>query len=197
MDYKDIIQLVRSKDKKGVEALFTDYGEKLYSYAIAKWFFSEDSAWEMIYKTLDTLLLKLPGYELTSQAHFNNLVFKIFKNNLRQYYRDKKRKEGKIEFVAVEHPENLKGTEVSIGPLDFEDYYENEVLDSALFAHLKVSLEKLDPFEKELVLLRAQNYPYKEIAQMLNTEDEQLKVKYHRALKKLKDQIEKQQKSVV
>ena len=75
----------------------------------------------------------------------------------------------------------------------FEDYYQNEVLESPLFMALKKGLEELTSEERELLLLKAQNYSYEEIAAMLHIENKQLKVKHHRAKKKLVNLIEKGQ----
>jgi RNA polymerase sigma-70 factor (ECF subfamily) len=199
MDYKDIIEFIRLKDKRGIETLYDNYGKKLYSHAIIKWDFSEDEAWEAVYKTLDTLLLKLPGYAIESDLHFNNLVFKIFKNYLRQHLRDKRRKEEKIEFVSIEKFENIPAGDDTIAynaeDIAFTDYYKSEVLETSLFTNLKIALEKLDPSDKELLLLRAQNYSYDEIANLLNIKNDQLKVKYFRAKKKLVEMITEQQKA--
>jgi RNA polymerase sigma factor (sigma-70 family) len=199
MNYKDIIGLIKSKDRRGIEALYDEYGKKLYSHAIIKWDFSEDEAWEAVYKTLDTLLLKLPSYTIESDLHFNNLIFKIFKNYLRQHLRDKRRKEEKIEFVSIEKFENIPADNemIEFSPDDFAftDYYKSEVLETSLFTNLKIALEKLEPSDKELLLLRAQNYSYDEIAVLLNIKNDQLKVKYFRAKKKLVELISKQQKA--
>lgn len=196
MDYREIIRLIKKKDKAGIEALYNDYAAKLYQYAVRQWQFSEDDAWEMVYKTMHTLLMKLPGYELQSSEHFSNLIFKIFKNNLRQCFRDKRSKEEVVEFVSVERLENEPDLQFRVEQAVFDDYYENEVLDSPLFAALKNALEKLSPEEKELLLLKAQNYSYEEIAAMMGVENNQLKVKHHRAKKKLIDLISKQQISL-
>lgn len=193
MDYREIIRLIEAKEKAGMDALFNNYAAKLYQYAVRQWQFTEDDAWEMVYKTMNILLLKLPGYELQSAQHFNNLIFKIFKNNLRQYYRDKLSKEPELEFVPVELLENEPDVTFPVEPVVFEDYYQNEVLESPLFMALKKGLEDLGSEERELLLLKAQNYSYEEIAAMLRIENKQLKVKHHRAKKKLVDLIAKQQ----
>ena len=195
MDYKEIIELIREKNKAGIEALFNDYASKLYQYAVQKWQFSEDDAWEMVYKTMHTLLLKLPGYEVESEHHFSNLIFKIFKNNLRQCYRDKRSKE-KLEFVSVEKLDNEPDVNFAIEQNVFEDYYKNETVENPLFVAMKVALENLSPEEKDLLLLKAQNYSYDEIAKMLGIENNQLKVKHHRAKKKLIDLMSKQQNAL-
>ena len=196
MDYREIIELIKAKEKAGIDNLYNDYATKLCEYAIRQWRFSEDDAWEMVYKTLHTLLLKLPTYEIESTLHFSNIIFKIFKNNLRQYYRDRLSKDSNIEFVSVERWGNEAELRFPVEQSVFTDYYQNEAMENPLFTALKNGLEKLNPDEKELLLLKTQNYSYDEIAAMLGIENNQLKVKHHRAKKKLIELIEKQQTGV-
>src|SRR5688572_14823202 len=87
MEYQEIIKLILSKDKAGLEALYNIYGQKFYSHAVTRWNLSEDDAWEVVYQTLETLVLKLPEYRFESKGHFDNFIFKVFINFLRQFYR--------------------------------------------------------------------------------------------------------------
>jgi len=50
---------------------------------------------------------------------------------------------------------------------------------------LELALSKLDPLDKELLLLKANEFTYDQIAELLNIENNQLKVKHHRAKQKL------------
>ena len=56
---------------------------------------------------------------------------------------------------------------------------------------LEEALEKLSEEDRDLLLLRGQNFSYNEIAEFLKIENNQLKVKFHRAKKKLLQQIDK------
>ena len=63
-------------------------------------------------------------------------------------------------------------------------YYSEETENSEL-VRLNQALDDLEQMDKDLLLLRAQNYSYDEIAELLKIDNNQLKVKHHRARKKL------------
>jgi len=195
MDYKEIISLLQKMDKKGLEVLYTGYGERLYGYAVDRWKFTEDEAWEVIYKTLETLLSRANQYQFESQQHFENFIYKVFKNNLAQLYRAKKRNEGNIHFLSIDQiqlhndgeelPENISFPEIGM----ISDYYtgDGQKKPLPLLAQLNLALELLTKVERDLLLLRAQNFSYTEIARMLGLEVKEgsLKVKHLRAKRKL------------
>ena len=56
MDYKTIIEQLKSKDPQALESLYNTYGTKFYDYCIRKWHLSEDAAWEAVYQTLETVV---------------------------------------------------------------------------------------------------------------------------------------------
>ena len=63
--------------------------------------------------------------------------------------------------------------------------YDNSSRTSKLFLAMQKALQQLSEVERELLLLRMNNYSYDEIAVMLNIENNQLKVKFIRAKAKL------------
>jgi RNA polymerase sigma factor (sigma-70 family) len=195
VDYKDIMQLIINQDPKGLEELYETYGKKFYTYCVHNWHLSEDESWEVIYKTLETLILKLSHYEFVSKQHFDNFLYKVLTNFLRQYFRkNRSHPEQEIEYVDLTDSEE-NSTEITkhINQLSFADYYRSEFIDSPELLHLNEALDALDPREKDILLLRAQNYTYEEIADFLGIENNQLKVTHHRAKKKLIEKlIEKQ-----
>ena len=65
------------------------------------------------------------------------------------------------------------------------DPYEGSSMNSKLFFAMQKALEQLSDVERELLLLRMNNYSYDEIATMLNIENNQLKVKFNRAKAKV------------
>ncbi|SFT02601.1 RNA polymerase sigma factor [Mucilaginibacter polytrichastri] len=195
IDYKDIMQLIINQDPKGLEELYDTYGKKFYTYCVHNWHLSEDESWEVIYKTLETLILKLAHYEFESKQHFDNFLYKVLTNFLRQYFR-KNRCNSEHELAYVDlMGEEADSSEINkhINQLSFTDYYKSEFIDSPELLHLNEALETLDPLDKDILLLRAQNYSYDEISAFLGVENKQLKVTHHRAKKKLIDKlIEKQ-----
>lgn len=193
MTYSDIISLIDKKDRKGWEALFVTYGKKFYGFAMSNWGLDQDETWDMVYQTLETIILKIGEYEIQSQAHFDNLVFKIFINFLRQQYR-KKQKVSSLDFVPLEdliHSSEAKDTSSDEGLANpfpkefFIEYLESEEVENPKLKQLEAALIKLEKQERELLLLKANGFSYDQIATMLKIENNQLKVKHHRAKIKL------------
>ena len=187
MIYQDILQLISNKDPKGLEELYQAYGSRFYAYAIQRWQLSEDEAWEVVYKTLETLILKLSNYQFQSQALFEGFLFKVLVNFLRQHFRSKRNShEEEIEFVDLNSETEIPHyISKQISKSAFKEYYKTESVENSGLLTLNEALDKLDPLDKDILLLRAQNYSYDEIATLLGIDNNQLKVKHHRAKQKL------------
>lgn len=190
-NYKEIIELLKSKEPTGAEKLYEQYGKSFYAYCIQNWQFSEDEAWEVVYKTLEVLVLKLNNYQLASQEEFDRFIYKVLINFLRQQYRTKKFKEAK-EIVYVDfNMENGQQNEFTryFNEAAFSAYYNTESGENPALQQLNAILDGFDESDRDLLLLRAQNYTYEEIADLLHIENNQLKVRHHRAKKKLIEQF--------
>lgn len=149
----------------------------------------------MVYQTLQTIILKIGEYEIQSQVHFDNLLFKIFINYLRQYYR-KTKKTDDITVISLSDLEVAASNETEENTVEselknpftkefFSDYLENDETENPKLKQLELALEKLEPQEKDLLLLKANGFTYDQIAEMLKIANNQLKVKHHRAKNKL------------
>lgn len=187
MIYQDIIKLVKKGDSRGFEELYLAYGTKFYDYSIKRWHLSEDESWEIVYKALETLVLKLSNYEFESKEHFENFLFKVFINFLRQDFRAKRNQaETTIKFVDLNNEGDLSQfINSQIDDNSFSEYYKTEQIENPTLIALNEALNGLEAFDKDILLLRAQNYSYEEIATMLGIDNNQLKVKHHRAKQKL------------
>ena len=196
MKYKNIISLFQEDLNKGLTALFEGYGQKLYGFAVTHFHIDEDESYDVLYKTMDTVGKVITRYEFTSENHFGNWLFKIHKNNILQLLRSKKSKEKDFQIVsfndwAVEAKElddenlNLDNFKQVIEQISTVDPYESSTKNNKLFFAMQKALEQLSDIEKELLLLRMNNYSYDEIAKMLNIENNQLKVKFNRAKAKV------------
>lgn len=189
-NYKEIIELLKSNNPAGAEKLFELYGNSFYGYCLQKWLFSEDEAWEVVYKTLETLVLKLVDYRINSHEDFERFIYKVLINFLRQEYRSKKFKEAKqtvyVDFNAEGTPNEFSRY---LNDHSLYTYYNTETEEHPALKRLNEVLESFEPIDRDLLLLRAQNYSYDEIADFLKIENNQLKVKHHRAKKKLVEQL--------
>lgn len=197
MNYLEIISLIDQKDRKGWENLYLIYGKKFYGFAVDNWHFDSDEAWEMVYQTLQTVILKIGEYEIQSQAHFDNLIFKIFINFLRQQYRKNKTLSKDFKVLSFSDMElgindelqdefELREIKNPFEKEFFQDYFDgDDEMENSKLKELQKALLKLEPIERELLLLKANNFTYDQIAEMLKIENNQLKVKHHRAKRKL------------
>ncbi|MDQ3111563.1 MAG: sigma-70 family RNA polymerase sigma factor [Bacteroidota bacterium] len=170
-------KIVARKDKEAIALLYERYGKRLYAYATHSWKLSEDESWNLVYKTLYRILNTTAEYSFESEKNYSSFIFKVFVNYLRQYYRDTKKAKEHLEIVNTgemeEHPEMAAGPKDSFG----EETVETSSVKMSL---LKEELEKLEDWERMLLLLRSQDMPYAEIAKFVSKPEEQLKVYYAR-----------------
>lgn len=184
-NFLEISDLVRKRDPKALKMLYEQYGRKFYSYCLIRWHLNEDESWEVVYKTLEALALKLSGYSFDSQIDFERFIFRVLINFLRQHYRSAQSKLKDVEFIDIDNVDSTNAFEKYFSASALNDYYKTESFESPVLNHLTAALEKLDETDRDLLLLRAQNFSYEEIATMLKINDPQLKVRHHRAKKKL------------
>ena len=191
-----IVEQLKTDPEKGLKTLFDQYVDKLYGYAVTNWGMNEEDSWELISDTFYRLIDAVNEYEFESQKHFENFLFKVFKNNLRQWYRKQQSEKQHITIVSLEETlveggdsdEQLLEAEEALKELDYNNS-SPDISENSKLVLLEEALDGLSAFDKDLLLLRAQNFSYRQIADYLNLENNQLKVKYHRAKKKLLNQI--------
>ncbi|NER17165.1 RNA polymerase sigma factor [Spongiivirga citrea] len=122
---------------------------------------SEDITQEVFYKAIK--------YKSTYHGgKFASWMFTIARNSLNNHHRKKKEKIDRLDDVAY------KLSEVNNGKHDD-------------LSHLSLMLNKLDDQDKELIVLnRLQEIKYDQLAEMMGSTAGAVKVKVHRAIKKLK-----------
>ncbi len=196
MDYLKILASIKQKEQSGIECLYTKYGAKLYGYAIINWNLTEDESWELVYKTLLKIVEVVDRYEFKSDRHFQNWIFKIFKNELLQYLRKLGSRTTEKEFLSIE---SLNG-ELNICDSEWEtiidgirlmddksidELLNNEKSVNPSIIALEKALDQMGDLDKQLLLLRAQGFNYEEIAGFMGLGSKNLKVKHLRAKQKL------------
>ena len=165
--------LLNQRSKEGIKFLYERYGRKLYGYAISSWKLNEDDAWDLIYKTLYKTLESYKNYLFNNEEKFASYVFRIFINFMKNHHRDEKRKMEKLELV-----------ELTVDPKTNDEDSDNTE-ESEIMNQLKNELEKLEEWERMLLLLRSQDMPYAEIGKYIDKPEDQLKVYYQRLKEKL------------
>jgi RNA polymerase sigma factor (sigma-70 family) len=196
VNYKNIISEFQADVSKGLAALFEAFGQPLYGFAVNRWNLSEDESYEVLYKTFETVGKVISRYEFTSENHFANWIFKIHKNNILQFIRAKKRKESEHQIYSYADWENeaseladegfsVAGFNDIIEKVSVTNFYSNTPSANLLMLAMQKALQQISDLERDLLLLRMNNYSYEEIAQMLGIENNQLKVKFNRAKAKV------------
>ncbi len=172
-DSEEINQLKKLDKNSFIEAIYNQYGKKLYGYAIVNWNVTEDTAWELIYKTLYKILDCCPNYTFESREKFASFIFKIFINQLRNYYRDNK-PQREFEFST------MQGNELSIPDVKESTDHSNQKLKA-----LNDVLDEMEDWERMLLLMRSEGRAYSEISGYIDKPEKQLKVYYQRLKEKL------------
>ncbi|HLP13756.1 MAG TPA: sigma-70 family RNA polymerase sigma factor [Flavobacteriales bacterium] len=160
-----------------VAELYKQYGKKLYAYALRNWNVSDDQAWDLVYKTLYRVIDTYKNYSFENEEKFGAFIFKIFINYLRNHYRDNKTKN-----------ENLKVSDVSPDQMyNKASEINNDLPSDPKLVALTEELEKMEDWQRMLLLMRSEGRSYSEIAKYIDKPEEQLKVYYQR----LKESITK------
>ncbi len=170
-------------NKEAIAFLYNQYGKKLYGYAVSKWHMSEDEAWDMVYKTLYKIIEVADKYTFENEQKFVGFIFKVFINYLRMHYRDTKNK--KIETVE------LSDKRMNVAP--------KSTGSSPLTPQMKVlqeELDKLEDWQRILLLMRAQDMSYASIAAYVNKSEDQLKVYYMRLKKSIGEKVSERFKNI-
>lgn len=195
MKYKDVILFFQEDLNKGLTALFEGYGQQLYGFAVTHFHIDEDEAYDVLYRTLEIVGKVITRYEFTSESHFANWLFKIHKNNILQLLRAKKSKDVQLQSVSFydwqieakswDEDFELEDFKPVIDKLSGINAYESSPGQNQLMVAMQKALQLLNEIDRDLLLLRMNNYSYDEIARMLGIENNQLKVKFNRAKAKV------------
>lgn len=161
---------------RSVKALYEDYGQKLYGYAIKKWNLEEDEAWDLVYQTIYKVVQVFDQYKFENEKKLAGFVFKVFVNFLRNYYHLKKRHPKAIAWDD-KHEKQSAST-----PESEEDHSLGK---NKNLMYLQEELQNIEEWKRILLLMRAQNYSYEEISEFVNKPVDQLKVYYMRLKKQL------------
>lgn len=183
-NFQDLIKLITARKKVGWETLYNQYGSKFYDYSIQRWNLNEDEAWDVVYQTLETVVNKISRYNFKSQEDFDKFIYRVLINFLKKKFRSKRFQEGRQTVYVDFNGEQIRKSENSIiSSIEVQEYYANEASENQTLVQLKSILENFEPLERDLLLLRAQNYSYEEIGEMLQIDNVHLKVKHHRVKK--------------
>ncbi|MBL7930981.1 MAG: sigma-70 family RNA polymerase sigma factor, partial [Bacteroidia bacterium] len=160
---------------KLVQELYLAYTSRLLAYTRKNYSVPEDDAMNLVYKTIYRIADVYDRYRFDTEKKRSAFVFKTYINYLRNYYRDNKSFENRNFEVELSEFESVN--EEAPG-------HANPKL--SLLQHL---LDKMEDWERILLLMRGQDIPYSEISKFVNRPENQLKVYYARLKKKLLDDM--------
>jgi RNA polymerase sigma factor (sigma-70 family) len=164
-----------------VSELYKRYGGKLFSYAVRTWNLSEDESWDLVYKTLYKVIDSFRKYSFENEEKFASFVFRVFINYLRNHYRDHKTDR-----------ENHPVRDIDPSALPDRPEIQHEEHGNIKLKVLKEELDRMEDWQRILLLMRSDGRPYSEIAQYVDKPEEQLKVYYQRLKKIISDKINEQ-----
>ncbi len=177
-------RLLISNREDGIKAMFELYAKKLLAYSTHHWKLEEDASWEMIYKTIYKVADVINEYKFENEEKFASFTFKIFINYLRNHIRDKKTSMHGVVEVDMDEKFIQQHPEI-----------EQKESKSKSLSILQQELEKLEDWQRVLMLMRSQDVPYAEISKYVNKSEDQLKVYYGRIKKQLTEKLNQQLKT--
>jgi RNA polymerase sigma factor (sigma-70 family) len=168
-------KIVNNKDEF-VKWLYERYAKKLLAYTIKTYLPDKDDAWSVVYKTLYKIADVAAEREFENEFKFTGFIFKTHINYLRNFLRDNKTFEKHNQ--EVELHENFTDREPETQPTQ-----------NLPLTILQQELEKLEDWQRILLLMRGQDMPYSKISEFVNKPENQLKVYYARLKKQLTDNV--------
>ncbi len=172
---KETYNLLSNNNKK-VKLLYEGYAKKLLAYTCKNYTIDKDDAWAIVYKTIYKIAHVESNYRFESEQKQSAFIFKTHINYLRNYFRDNKSFERHNK--EVELHENFTVAEDETTPSQ-----------NVPLLVLQQELEKLDDWQRILLLMRGQDMPYSKISEFVKKPENQLKVYYARLKKQLTENV--------
>jgi len=171
-DNKNLEALIgeaREGNTDAFRAIFNEYIDRLYGYAISRTA-NKQEALDVVQETFVDLWRALEKFEYRSDEAFGGFVFKILKRKIARTHR-------------------MRRSDISLDALDFEEGYEVEIED---YRFVMDGVDSLSPMYREVIRLRYwSGLTFGEIAGILDINEGTAKIRHHRAIKKLKDKLDK------
>ena len=169
-------RLTTNKNSEVVKLLYETYAKKLLAYTCKNYTIDKDDAWAIVYKTIYKIADSESKYTFDSEQKKSAFIFKTHINFLRNYFRDNKSFEKKNQ--EVELHENFT-----------DNVTEENTTQNSPLTILQQELEKLEDWQRILLLMRGQDMPYSKISEFVQKPEKQLKVYYARLKKQLMDNV--------
>ena len=163
-------------DFEKFQIYYEEYIGKVYAYINCRMNYNQQLAEDL---TSEIFMKALEKFETFSekQGSFNAWIFKITKNHMIDYFRSQDKKKS----TSIDELENvLQSKEDTAGKAEKNIAVER----------LREAIDELPEDKQEIVSLKyISGYSYKEIAEMLQEEENAIRVKAHRTIKELKRKL--------
>ena len=168
--------VISNNNNEVVKSLYETYAKKLLAYTCKNYTIDKDDAWAIVYKTIYKIAEVGSNYTFENEQKKSGFIFKTHINFLRNYFRDNKSFEKNNQ--EVELHDNFTDKEP-----------ETNTTQNWPLTILQQELEKLEDWQRILLLMRGQDMPYSKISEFVKKPENQLKVYYARLKKQLTDNV--------
>lgn len=166
---QQFISILKEKEK-GISWLFENYGKKLVGYGMNVYKISEDAAWDLAYKSIYRVQEVHTQYTFESEQKFASFIFRVYINYLKNHIRDENTRTQSAVFIPLEESKR-----------DFASGRSSRsATGNPQMEKLREELEKLEDWQRILLLMRSQGVAYSEIARYVSKPEDQLKVYFAR-----------------
>jgi RNA polymerase sigma factor (sigma-70 family) len=174
---------IKNEKEESIKLLYEQYAQKLLTYAIRTWKLEQDIAWDIIYKTIYKADEVADKYKFEGEQKFASFIFKIFINQIRDHLRQVKSQPKSIDSAEL-NDHIINNQPAASGAKNTST--------SPALKILEAELNKLEDWQRILMLLRSQDMSYNEISKYVNKPEKHLKVYYARLKQQLTDTINQQ-----
>ena len=168
----ELIDRIIDKDKEAGKILFMRYSDAIYNYINSR-IYPSDAAKDLLHLTFLKAFKNLK--KLRNKKIFKSWLYTIAKNVVYDFYKKNK-------------------NDIPIDSVEYKLTEENgdNLLNEELKKDMKTAVKKLSRSQQKVIELRIyKENKFKEIAKELNISENNAKVTYHNAIKKLKKFLEK------
>lgn len=193
---RQVVEELRNGDRKGAGHLLELYQDRLTAEAVQVFHVPQPEAEEIVSDALLTVVQRIDSFEFTkSDGDFHFWLMAIFRNRVRDFFRQKALTEGltvSFEELDLENKEEYSGPELDVVRNIVQKYEEslrasedepdNHNPTAQKLQAISETLDSMETWERVLLRCRALDVPYEDIAHYTGKPVHQLKV-YHARVK--------------
>ena len=155
MSFEKETYTTTQQNNKVVQDLYEVYAKKLLAYTCKNYTIDKDDAWAIVLKTIYKIAEVNDRYVFEVEQKKSAFIFKTHINYLRNYFRDNK------SFEKNHYEVDL------IDNHAVNSYEDEQPTQNLPLIILQQELEKLEDWQRILLLMRGQDMPYSKIAEFV------------------------------